>query len=263
MDAAGARGEGLEPSITGPEPVVLPITPPPNGWSVQISRAAPGAIRRPDQGRVALNRRVRHGMMRHPGSPRWRTLGSEVLACIGGRQRRSSWPACCPAPSWAAWSASAASAAATAGISVRVTPDRGLVDGQTVTLTGRGLARSSGGKPADLVRRRMHRRRPGPDEPLHRHPALRHHGRPGDPGPHQRHLHRPLPRRDRDHRRRLLRDAGPRLVRHRGGERPGPGHRREDHLQGTLTHGDRSHHHLDHLNGAVTAQASCSHSRWL
>ena len=40
---------------------------------------------------------------------------------------------------------SAASAAATAGISVKVTPDRGLVDGQTVTLTGRG--------PGPLVRR--------------------------------------------------------------------------------------------------------------
>ena len=26
-----ARGEGLEPSMTGPEPAVLPITPPPNG----------------------------------------------------------------------------------------------------------------------------------------------------------------------------------------------------------------------------------------
>src|SRR5580658_8926168 len=30
-ESSGARGEGLEPSITGPEPVVLPITPPPNG----------------------------------------------------------------------------------------------------------------------------------------------------------------------------------------------------------------------------------------
>src|SRR5882757_3517948 len=27
----GARGGGIEPPITGPEPVVLPITPPPNG----------------------------------------------------------------------------------------------------------------------------------------------------------------------------------------------------------------------------------------
>ena len=40
-----ARGEGLEPSITGPEPVVLPITPPPNahtrrrcGVGIQINR---------------------------------------------------------------------------------------------------------------------------------------------------------------------------------------------------------------------------------
>ena len=32
-----ARGEGLEPSITGPEPVVLPITPPPNAPTNQKS----------------------------------------------------------------------------------------------------------------------------------------------------------------------------------------------------------------------------------
>ena len=43
--------------------------------------------------------------------------------------------------------ASAAPAAAASGISVKVSPDRGLVDGQTVTITGRGLARSPGGKP--------------------------------------------------------------------------------------------------------------------
>ena len=36
-EAAGARGEGLEPSITGPEPVVLPITPPPNGWRFRLA----------------------------------------------------------------------------------------------------------------------------------------------------------------------------------------------------------------------------------
>src|ERR1019366_3419491 len=36
-DSAGARGEGLEPSITGPEPVVLPITPPPNGWTIRLA----------------------------------------------------------------------------------------------------------------------------------------------------------------------------------------------------------------------------------
>src|ERR1700761_6863598 len=47
-DSAGARGEGLEPSITGPEPVVLPITPPPNGWMIRLAEpvgvvSAPGA----------------------------------------------------------------------------------------------------------------------------------------------------------------------------------------------------------------------------
>src|ERR1700679_3912767 len=47
-DSAGARGEGLEPSITGPEPVVLPITPPPNGWRIRLAEpvgvvSAPGA----------------------------------------------------------------------------------------------------------------------------------------------------------------------------------------------------------------------------
>ena len=31
VDTVQARGGGLEPPITGPEPVVLPITPPPNG----------------------------------------------------------------------------------------------------------------------------------------------------------------------------------------------------------------------------------------
>ena len=43
---AAARGEGLEPSITGPEPVVLPITPPPNGWAFRLAER-PGAEVRP------------------------------------------------------------------------------------------------------------------------------------------------------------------------------------------------------------------------
>src|SRR5580692_6294837 len=38
-----ARGEGLEPSITGPEPVVLPITPPPNGRMERIPDLAGGS----------------------------------------------------------------------------------------------------------------------------------------------------------------------------------------------------------------------------
>jgi hypothetical protein len=36
---------------------------------------------------------------------------------------------------------------ASSGISVKVTPNRGLVNGQSVTISGRGLARSAGGKP--------------------------------------------------------------------------------------------------------------------
>jgi len=43
--------------------------------------------------------------------------------------------------------APASPAAGASGISVKVTPDKGLVDGQAVTITGRGLARSSDGKP--------------------------------------------------------------------------------------------------------------------
>jgi Neocarzinostatin family len=39
------------------------------------------------------------------------------------------------------------SPAGASGISVHVTPSRGLVDGKTVTVSGRGLARTYGGKP--------------------------------------------------------------------------------------------------------------------
>src|SRR6478672_4810037 len=35
-----ARGGGIEPPITGPEPVVLPITPPPNGHPCAGDQAA-------------------------------------------------------------------------------------------------------------------------------------------------------------------------------------------------------------------------------
>ncbi len=43
--------------------------------------------------------------------------------------------------------APATPASGASGVSVKVTPNKGLVDGQTVTVTGRGLARSSDGKP--------------------------------------------------------------------------------------------------------------------
>src|SRR5580704_11361540 len=50
-DSAGARGEGLEPSITGPEPVVLPITPPPNGWTISVAEVV-GVVIAPCSGVV-------------------------------------------------------------------------------------------------------------------------------------------------------------------------------------------------------------------
>jgi hypothetical protein len=37
--------------------------------------------------------------------------------------------------------------AGASGVSVKVNPNRGLVDGQSVTISGRGLARTAGGKP--------------------------------------------------------------------------------------------------------------------
>src|SRR5580700_9359400 len=70
-DSSGARGEGLEPSITGPEPVVLPITPPPNGWTIRLAEPAKarfgwlawdGTLRGP----VAAARMRKRGPGRHP-----------------------------------------------------------------------------------------------------------------------------------------------------------------------------------------------------
>src|ERR1700733_3187611 len=52
MDTAGARGEGLEPSITGPEPVVLPITPPPNGWAFRLAERPGPGVRPPGTSRA-------------------------------------------------------------------------------------------------------------------------------------------------------------------------------------------------------------------
>ena len=47
---------------------------------------------------------------------------------------------------------------------------------------GAASAKSSGGSAPDLVRHRVHRRRPRAGRTLHRHPALRHHRRPGHQG---------------------------------------------------------------------------------
>ena len=57
-----ARGGGLEPPTTGPEPAVLPITPPPNGM---LPRAA-DRLREPDQHTRARAKRTRAPPTRTP-----------------------------------------------------------------------------------------------------------------------------------------------------------------------------------------------------
>ena len=68
--------------------------------------------------------------------------------------------------------------AGASGVSVKVTPNRGLVDGQTVTITGRGLARTADGKPLTWFVAECTAAVMGRLEPLHRHPPLRHHRTP-------------------------------------------------------------------------------------
>src|ERR1700735_23138 len=86
-DSAGARGEGLEPSITGPEPVVLPITPPPNGWAFRLAERPGPGVRPPDTGGGALFQGEGSGKMPRPGSSG--ALGNESDSEVLGMQRWS------------------------------------------------------------------------------------------------------------------------------------------------------------------------------
>ena len=183
MDAAGARGEGLEPSITGPEPVVLPITPPPNGWTFRLAERTSA----PEFGRLArdggaLNRGVPDGMMRAPGVPRDGPGfgGPRHAPVVGGRGRRGrSHGRCRPGPAvLAARHPGRTGAAGTSGLVVKVTPSRGLVNRPDRHRHRPRPAEVRRRKLPDLVRRRVHRRRPGPNEPRHRHAPLRPHRRP-------------------------------------------------------------------------------------
>ena len=89
----------------------------------------------------------------------------------GGGQPLSASPAwACPLPRLS--SSSPPPPAGASGLSVHVSPSRGLVDGQGVTVSGRGPGPDLRRQAPDLVRRRVHRIRPAPHEPLHRHPAL-------------------------------------------------------------------------------------------
>src|SRR5580693_1322294 len=122
---AGARGEGLEPSITGPEPVVLPITPPPNGWAVRLAERPMAGVRPAD----------RAGARCIAGCPVERCIarvssgaGSEVV----GMHR---WSATLVALAGAVGVAVPAlpAQAGTSGLFVKVTPSQGLKTGQMVT----------------------------------------------------------------------------------------------------------------------------------
>ena len=83
--------------------------------------------------------------------------------------------------------------AAASGVSVKVAPNRGLVNGQFVTISGRGLARTADGKPLTWFAVECTAAVMGRLRPLHRHAALRHHRRPGAAGGTQRHVHGPFP----------------------------------------------------------------------
>ncbi len=84
-----ARGEGLEPSITGPEPAVLPITPPPNGWTFRLAERpradSSAAVTRGARWKRPL---ADANVMRPPGSPGGNECG------FGGYASMSRWSAC-------------------------------------------------------------------------------------------------------------------------------------------------------------------------
>ncbi len=205
---------------------MLPITPPPNGWAFRLPEQPMAGVRPAEGPGAAAYREGLGGKMRRPGVSRESTG-------FGG-----------PRHAWVVASGSR--------------PGRGCRRCRhRLSGAGRGRrprrqghtrpgpdARPDGdrqrpwppevpqGQPPDLVRHRVHRRRPGPDEPGHGHPALRHLERPCPPGRSQRLVQLPVPPHDGHHRRRLLRHGRPHHVRHRRRGRPGSGHGRAHHLQG-------------------------------
>src|ERR1700685_2014503 len=92
VDTAGARGEGLEPSITGPEPVVLPITPPPNGWAFRLPERPMAGVRHLKDPGGAAYREGLGGKMRRPGVSRSRNgFGGPRHAWVVASGRRPDW----------------------------------------------------------------------------------------------------------------------------------------------------------------------------
>src|SRR5580698_5943304 len=132
VDTAGARGEGLEPSITGPEPVVLPITPPPNGWAFRLAERPGPGVRPPDTGGARCFRAgaVKRCLVRGRPGPLGNESDSEVL----GMQRWSVGVIALAAGLGAALLPALAAQAGTPGMVVKVTPSQGLRTGQLVTV---------------------------------------------------------------------------------------------------------------------------------
>ena len=112
-----------------------------------------------------MYRTVRGGMMRRPGSPGENPV-RRSSACTGGRQ-----PQCIVGCFVGAAVLAAPRRAGASSVSVKVTPNHGLVNGQTVTITGRGRALTlSGGKPltwfaAECTAAVMGRLNPSTDTP--------------------------------------------------------------------------------------------------
>src|SRR5277367_6501705 len=142
VDTAGARGEGLEPSITGPEPVVLPITPPPNGWAFRLAERPGAGVRPPFTARPrcigagTVERCLARG---RPGP-----LGNESDSEVLGMQRWSAGVIALAGVLGTALLPALGAQAGTPGMVVKVTPSQGLKAGQMVTVSGRGLPKSSG-----------------------------------------------------------------------------------------------------------------------
>ncbi len=145
----------------------------PEWVGVQISRAATQGPSAAATGRARCIGAA-GGKMPAPGS-----LGKR--AGFGGSRHARWWTYGGGRPGWARSARrscsrpSPAQRRGTAGMVVKVTPGSGPLNGQIGHRQRPWPAQSAGDQPPDLVRHRVHRRRPGPGGPLHRHPPLRHH----------------------------------------------------------------------------------------
>ena len=169
----------------------------PEWVGVQISRAAhdPSSPSWPGQGaRCFAASRWKDAS---PGAPvPGVEPGSEVLGMHRWSLawRQSPWPGSSVPPCWP-FGAPAGPRPGPPAWSSRSPPARASRPARR-SPSAAGASRSRPAAAPDLVRHRVHRRRPGPGEPRHRHPSLRHHARPGPQGQPNGHLQLPLPPHD-------------------------------------------------------------------